>query len=216
MSAQAAAGGQLADCRRPFQDMDADGLRFDVMDRPRAERYRSNESYAMISIGDPWQAIPDFLDDPNRVAVARLTFFDISTKSPGLQTCGAQEAQTLLDFFHEMSPMVRLFAIHCEAGISRSWGVAVGLSLIAGDAQRYIGGGHPNPLVVHSILREHERRTGEFIPMPAVIRLQPYCPEHLEAMFDQRVTDDGLRDFCLLCDKPAVMRERDIFAGWAP
>jgi hypothetical protein len=196
--------------------MNGDSLRFDVMDRPRAERYRGNERYAMISIGDPGQAIPDFSDDPNRLAVARLTFFDISTRSSGLRTCGTQEARILLDFFDEMRSKVRLFAIHCEAGISRSWGVALGLSLVAGDAQRYIEGGYPNALVVHSILCEHERRTGEAIPMPVVIRPSPYCPEHLETTLDPRITDDGFGDFCARCNKPAFMRDRDIFAGWAP
>ena len=196
--------------------MNGDGLRFDVMDRLRAERYRGNERYAIISIGDPEQAIPDFSDDPNRLAVARLTFFDIPRRSSGLRTCGRQEARILLDFFDEMRPKVSLFAIHCEAGISRSWGVALGLSLVAGDAQRYIEGGYPNALVVHSILREHERRTGESIPMPAVIRLSPYCPEHPETTFAPRITDDGFTDFCARCDKPALMRDRNIFAGWAP
>ena len=196
--------------------MNGDGLRFDVMDRRRAERYRCNERYAMVSIGDPEQAIPDFPDDPNRLAVARFTFFDISTRSSEFRTFGRQEARMLLDFFDEMRSKVRLLAIHCEAGISRSWGVALGLSLVAGGAERYIEGGYPNALVVHSILREHERRTGEAIPMPVVTRLSPYCPEHAETTFASRTTDDGFRDFCARCDKPALMRDRDIFAGWAP
>jgi hypothetical protein len=196
--------------------MDGGSLRFDVMDRLRAEQYRGNERYVMISIGDPGQAIPDFPDDPNRLAVARLTFFDISTQSSELRTCGTEDARVLLDFFDDMSSEVRLFAIHCEAGISRSWGVALGLSLVAGNAQRYIEGGYPNALVVHCILREHERRTGEAIPLPVVIRRSPYCPEHAETTFEPRITDDGIRDFCARCDKPAFLRDHDIFAGWAP
>jgi len=196
--------------------MNVNGLRFDVMDRLRAERYRSNERYAMISLGDPGQAFPDFLDDPNRLAVTRLTFFDISTRSSGHRSFGGQDARIILDFFDEMRSKVRLFAIHCEAGVSRSWGVALGLSLVAGNAERYVEGGYPNALVVHSILREHERRTGETISMPVVIRPSAYCPEHPETTFASRLTADGFTDFCAYCDKPALMCARDIFAGWAP
>ena len=68
-------------------------------------------------------------------------------------------AKQILDFVHHYALEVNLIVVHCEAGISRSAGVASALSLIYnGEDQYYFDNYLPNMLVYRKIINVAVRK----------------------------------------------------------
>jgi predicted protein tyrosine phosphatase len=92
--------------------------------------------HVMIRITDPKQDFPPLKDNPNRVAVLELKFSDIDGKGYRTWSKNDQEkhkgifedshAQQIVDFIHTHSP--DKVVVHCNAGISRSAGVAAAIA----------------------------------------------------------------------------------------
>lgn len=104
--------------------------------------------YAHISICDP--DIPDYplAPDPNRVAMLRLRFFDYRELGNPM-TPIASDLAPVVPFVREQMAKVDGFVVNCAAGISRSSGVAAGISELLGlsDVTCYILPRNPNPVV---------------------------------------------------------------------
>ncbi len=81
---------------------------------------------ALISIGDPGQETPDFLAGQRRLL--RLEFFDLGESEPehGMERIPEMEdVDRCIDFYQAHKELN--FVIHCDAGISRSPAVGLGL-----------------------------------------------------------------------------------------
>jgi len=118
-----------------------------VMSREKARRW-SYEAYdkvptAIISITDPHSPINRFAcegmtDAPNGIqAVLRLQFADVNRGSPDCIT--AEDAEKVVKFVNEQKDKVQRLIVHCEAGQSRSAGVAAAILkyLTGSDTQIY-------------------------------------------------------------------------------
>lgn len=120
-------------CRDVFR---GEKLSLQVLDRAGARECVHKEAYGLISITDPQFVHPALCDDPCRLGVLRLTFSDVEERVARLRLPADQIvaftpdlAQQVVGFVRQqMTQGTRLFVIHCEAGISRSAGVATALS----------------------------------------------------------------------------------------
>ncbi len=129
---------------------------------------RSAYNAALFRCDRPWAAISittegDFpvLSGGNRQGLLQLAFADTadSDRPDAFTTVLATE---LLDFVAEVWDRVEVLLIHCEAGLSRSPGVAASLSQIYyGDDGRWFEYDFPNALVYHLLVEGHKRRASE-------------------------------------------------------
>ena len=96
-----------------------------VLSREAAERYKPRGAEICISISDP-EAPPAQLST-TFLAVLRLGFNDIvEAEQPGDILFGGEHAVAIVEFV-EQWPQAERLVIHCQAGASRSPGVALGL-----------------------------------------------------------------------------------------
>lgn len=101
-------------------------VRLHVLSREEAEHYEPREVEACISIGDPAATPADL--SPAFVAVLRLAFNDIvADPAPSDVLFGPEHAGEIIQFV-ERWPQVDRIVVHCGAGVSRSPGVALGVS----------------------------------------------------------------------------------------
>ncbi len=116
-------------------------LSLQVLDRSLARVTTHEEPYAVISITEPQLKHPQLAVSSCCKAVLRLNFSDIRTALPALRGTTAhvaaftpQMAEQIVAFVQKQRrDVVRLLIVHCEAGMSRSAGVA-GMSRSAGVA----------------------------------------------------------------------------------
>ena len=119
-------------CREVFA---GDVLKLQVLDRSLARTVTHPEPYAVISIGEPQMKPAPLADSPQCKAVLRLHFSDVASDLPRLRSVmhvapfTPELARQIADFVREqMQNNVNLIVVHCEAGMSRSAGVATALS----------------------------------------------------------------------------------------
>jgi predicted protein tyrosine phosphatase len=101
-----------------------------VLSREAAERYKPRGLEVCISITDPeGEAAPL---SPAFAAVLRLAFNDITERGvPADVLFSVADAQKITAFLDDW-PRVERVVVHCFAGVSRSPGVALGLSDLRG------------------------------------------------------------------------------------
>ena len=216
-------------------------MRFLVLSRLEAENYTSPTPYVVISFGDATQSLPLFHKDFNRRDVCRVVCYDDDGADvPGERIIGyawrannslgkqygerpylftSADADKILDFVEKYKD-ISLCLIHCEAGISRSRGCALALSLILnGEGDSIIDPdmlGHPNALVVHRLLACASARYDKTFEWPEVFRYaSSLCEEHPEAGLDGSFRDieKGIAH-CAACFKETAQRREDVFALW--
>ncbi|NLI01352.1 MAG: hypothetical protein GX446_17890 [Chthonomonadales bacterium] len=127
---------------------------FLVLSRQRAARIRPNVPHIVISITDPGTREAALADSPLRMGVLRLQFWDASEHDNYADVPSEEHAAAIVDFVRRHLSDADLIVTQCEAGISRSSGVAAALSrwLNGHDEeffQRYI----PNRLIYRLIRR---------------------------------------------------------------
>lgn len=143
-----------------------------------ADQHRWLAPVAIVSITDP-KSHPAIFDAQPPSKVVRLAFHDYPDDMPQCVIDGLRKdghASELFDrtgaalILDEVLPLVlggsttRTLLVHCEAGLSRSVGVARALSRIFGDNEvpTIVHGVHPentgNSRVVRELLEEAERR----------------------------------------------------------
>ena len=124
-----------------------------------AELFRCERPWAAISIS----TLGDFpvMSEDTRKGLLQLTFAD--TADPDRSDSFTSSLATeLLDFVDEMWDCVEVLLIHCEAGLSRSPGVAAALSQIHyGDDGPWFEHDFPNGLVYRLLVDENRRRSAK-------------------------------------------------------
>jgi predicted protein tyrosine phosphatase len=131
-------------------------IEFWVLSREAAERYEPSGVEVCISIGDPGAA-PAQLSRAF-VAVLRLAFNDIvADPAPADVLFAAEHAGDVLRFVKQW-PHVERIIVHCNAGVSRSPGVALGLCDAFGWPVAELEGAFPSwNRLVRSVLAQRSR-----------------------------------------------------------
>ena len=142
-------------------------MQFLVLPKESAKEFRSPVPWAAISISEKLEFLPQLAEE-NRVGLLQLAFYDFS--NPDFRMNGVTEeaffsheqAEQILDFYFGMRDRAEVMLVHCEAGVSRSPGVAAALTVVQDGPRtdhiwfaRYC----PNILVYRRILETfyHER-----------------------------------------------------------
>jgi predicted protein tyrosine phosphatase len=134
---------------------------FVVLSRENAERYQPRQDEICISIADP-DAEPARISS-DFVAVLRLHFTDVLEQGePTDVLFSSDHAKEIIEFIDSW-PDAKRVVVHCNAGVSRSPGVALGLCDIGGWATAKLERSHPgwNHLVRSTLLQQHRRRSNE-------------------------------------------------------
>jgi len=123
------------------------------------ETFVFNKEYVVISICEPDQELPNFVEDLNRSDVFKLEIHDVDdvfyAEKFGYTILSEEDAINILNFMERVKNQVEFIVIHCFAGKSRSSGLAAALyKIYEGDDsiimenQKYI----PNMYVYRTVL----------------------------------------------------------------
>ena len=142
-----------------------------VMGRKSAEQFKSDEKYIMISITSPYAPIANIELKEPLMAILRLSFHDWDDKEKEIvEKTNSLESKSMIYFNAEMAREILLFimcyietvnliVVHCEAGISRSAGVASAIAKCFGEDDSYYFKHYiPNMLVYNTILKTWNER----------------------------------------------------------
>jgi predicted protein tyrosine phosphatase len=129
---------------------------FEVRSAYNAELFRCDRPWAAISITTEG-GFPTLSDD-NRLGLLQLVFADTADPDRA-DSFTVSQATELLDFVELVWDRVEVLLIHCEAGMSRSPGVAAALSRIHyGDDGPWGEYDFPNSLVYQRLVDGHHQR----------------------------------------------------------
>ncbi len=124
-----------------------------VLSREEVERYEAHIDEICISISDP-SAEPARLS-PRFTAVLRLAFNDVVERGDPSDILFALEHAGAIADFIERCPNARRIVVHCNMGVSRSPGVALGLCDLHGWATAELERKHPGwNRLVRAVMRE--------------------------------------------------------------
>lgn len=142
--------------RIPFEGKNVKIL---VLNRPLAEHYKPTESAIIISITEDMDHSVVFDYNSEFKAILRLYFYDLEQPIPGCEKANlfsSDDAKQILEFVdNNIDEETKMIIVHCEAGLSRSAGVAAALSLIMNeDCEFFHKNYYPNSLVKSTILRQ--------------------------------------------------------------
>jgi len=114
---------------------------FIVLSREEAEAYEPRGQEICISISDP-DALP--ADVSSRfAAVLRLNFDDVTERGEPSDILFAEDHAHEIRKFLDSWPGAERVMVHCNAGVSRSPGVALGLCDLSGWATAELERSHP-------------------------------------------------------------------------
>lgn len=113
-----------------------ENLALQVLDRDRARRCSHDEPYAFISITDPGVTHPRLLSSSHCRGILRLLFSDVDERVAKIKGPSSYFAAFTEEMAREVVSFVRaqieervgLIVVNCEAGMSRSAGIASAIS----------------------------------------------------------------------------------------
>jgi predicted protein tyrosine phosphatase len=124
-----------------------------VLSRENAEVYEPRGREICISISDP-DAQPARIS-PRFAAVLRLYFDDVTVKGEPSDILFAREHAAQIGQFVEEWPDAERVVVHCNMGVSRSPGVALGLCDVRGWATAQLERSHPGwNRLVRTVMKE--------------------------------------------------------------
>jgi predicted protein tyrosine phosphatase len=137
--------------------------RFIVLARKHVSRIAPDEPYIVISITDPNTSDANVAESPNRTGLLRFKFNDTGDYGQPLRdtvVMTADHARQILDFVADHKKDVSTIICQCEAGMSRSAGVAAALShILQGQNKYFYANFEPNKWVYRTIIDEQQRQT---------------------------------------------------------
>ena len=130
-----------------------------VFSREGIGNFVTDRPYLLISIKDPGSEVVELQDNPNKIAQLDLEFSDFDVdKCPGIlnskiKVFTKEDAQSIITVLRLTEKYINLIVVHCEAGLSRSPGIAAALSNILGYGdQFYFKHYLPNKYVYRTLL----------------------------------------------------------------
>ena len=111
--------------RIPYRGENIDIL---VLSRHEATDFVPTVPTIIISITSPEKELVQFAHSDRFVDILRLQFHDISQPNDEYRLMNKEDAEKVIDFAYRYEQDAQLILVHCDAGISRSAGVAAGLS----------------------------------------------------------------------------------------
>lgn len=143
-------------------------VKIQVLSKSMASIFDPSENWACISIVTKEGDWPDFVkSQPSHLLKMRFADLDMThqelqehykgqtTESYGTPFFSQNMAKQILDFYLEVREKVDTLLVHCEAGWSRSPGVAGALSKIfLGDDMYFFNNYSPNRFVYRLIINE--------------------------------------------------------------
>ena len=114
---------------------------FVVLSREEAERYEPRGKEICISISDP--EAPAARISQHFAAVLRLNFDDVTERGESSDILFAENHAREIREFLDSWPNAERVMVHCNAGVSRSPGVALGLCDVRGWATAALERSHP-------------------------------------------------------------------------
>ncbi len=134
-------------------------MKFLVMNRDQMKDYKCEDNHIIISIKDPGSSDIEIVKRKNRADLLRLSFHDLDRPYFNYKVFSKREARYILDFINYNLKHIDVIICQCEAGISRSAGVAGALSkIINGDDTAIFRDYLPNSLVYRTIIEEAYER----------------------------------------------------------
>lgn len=133
-------------------------MQFLVLSKADVERFKAKYSHILISIRPPDAQKPCLPKDTGRLDTLYLKFHDVdkSTIRDDIVLFDRKMARKILTFVEIYKDSIDAVIVHCEAGISRSAGVAAALSYIYNhNDYKYFRQYIPNRLVYRLILNEY-------------------------------------------------------------
>lgn len=134
------------------------------MSRREICEFRSESPYILISVSDPSDIKPHLLEDGHRVTELFLVFHDVDKDTLfkfGLTienyiAIKDSDAEKIVKFVEEYKNKVGTIVCQCEAGISRSAGIAAALSkVLNGDDEWVFHFYVPNRTVYRKVLEKY-------------------------------------------------------------
>ena len=128
-----------------------------VLNRERMSEYEESRPHIVVAVSDPTTKVHQLKDNPNRLGQLLLSFWDLDKKWPSIPDgyFTQEMAKQILDFVESYKDAKVIYCA-CEAGISRSAGVAAALAKIYnGRDSEYFKHYIPNRRVYSMILSEH-------------------------------------------------------------
>ena len=163
-------------------------MKIKVLSRQEMEEFKSDENHIVISISDPNSEKVKFISKPIDILSLQFHDIDkslvsrkdcIRCKGTGyikefmninnghcyactdeidIKLFTDEEAEWILAFVNDYIEKIELIVVHCEAGISRSAGIAGALSVIYNGSDEYYFKHYiPNMLVYRKILNVYMR-----------------------------------------------------------
>lgn len=134
-----------------------------VLNRTNVEKFTTDRPHIVISVRDAGSLEAKLPQNDARIAELYLEFSDMDgAKCPkcmssiGFRLFSKEDAQSILKVVQLTYPYINTIVVNCEAGISRSAGIAASLSLLLGqgDATYFDPKGpyKPNRFVYRTIL----------------------------------------------------------------
>ena len=128
-------------------------MEFLVLSRQEIEKFYTAKKHIVISISDCNEACANFPKQASRIDFLFLKFADLDKSHKKFKVCSIEIAQQIWDFVQKYLDKIDLIVCQCEAGISRSAGIAAALSkALNGDDKYFFKHYLPNMLVYSLLL----------------------------------------------------------------
>ncbi|OHD12054.1 MAG: hypothetical protein A2Y34_13845 [Spirochaetes bacterium GWC1_27_15] len=134
-----------------------------ILNRFKAAKFQLNphEYNVMIRITSPQEEFIKLETEEQYKDILELRFYDFVQEQNGLMVFGDQHLETILNFF-EKHKHCKNMVIHCDYGISRSAGIAVGWLLFNDDRSNIYKIYHdkkhiPNRMIVEKFAKRLNR-----------------------------------------------------------
>jgi predicted protein tyrosine phosphatase len=141
---------------------DGPRFRFLVLSRSEVKRIAPDEPYIVVSVTNPGLPDAELAPSPLRRDVLRLQFHDMGDYGQPLRDnvlMTDQDAEAILEFVERHTGGVSMIICQCEAGMSRSAGIAAALSQVLQSEDKFFFANFaPNRWIYRTLIEAHEKR----------------------------------------------------------
>jgi predicted protein tyrosine phosphatase len=128
-----------------------------VMNEDQITKYKIDEPHILISISSPDSRKPSIMHNSSCLETLYLVFHDLERPYPQMNArlISKSDAEAIWESINEYKDKIEVIICQCEAGISRSAGVAGAISkVLNGDDSYFFKKYLPNMLVYRTVLEE--------------------------------------------------------------